>query len=86
MSILYRATPEEVRIIVIDPKVVEFQVYNGDTTFVVPMLLQILKKAAGILNWAVAEMTTRYKKFANIGARDISSYNAKVESGDYCKR
>ena len=82
MSILYRTTPEEVRIIVIDPKVVEFQVYNK-----IPHLLYDVvtdpKKAAGILNWAVAEMTTRYKKFANIGARDISSYNAKVESGDY---
>ena len=82
MSILYRTTPEEVRLIVIDPKVVEFQVYNK-----IPHLLYDVvtdpKKAAGILNWAVAEMTTRYKKFANIGARDISSYNAKVESGDY---
>jgi S-DNA-T family DNA segregation ATPase FtsK/SpoIIIE len=82
MSILYRTTPEEVRVIVIDPKVVEFQVYNK-----IPHLLYDVvtdpKKAAGILNWAVAEMTTRYKKFANAGARDISGYNAKVESGDY---
>lgn len=82
MSILYRTTPEEVRVIVIDPKVVEFQVYNK-----IPHLLYDVvtdpKKAAGILNWAVAEMTTRYKKFANAGARDISSYNAKVDSGDY---
>lgn len=82
MSILYRTTPEEVRLIVIDPKVVEFQVYNK-----IPHLLYDVvtdpKKAAGILNWAVAEMTTRYKKFANVGARDISSYNAKVDSGDF---
>ena len=82
MSILYRTTPEEVRLIVIDPKVVEFQVYNK-----IPHLLYDVvtdpKKAAGILNWAVAEMTTRYKKFANVGARDIGSYNAKVESGDF---
>lgn len=82
MSILYRTTPEEVRLIVIDPKVVEFQVYNK-----IPHLLYDVvtdpKKAAGILNWAVAEMTTRYKKFANAGARDISSYNAKVDSGDF---
>lgn len=82
MSILYRTTPDEVRLIVIDPKVVEFQVYNK-----IPHLLYDVvtdpKKAAGILNWAVAEMTTRYKKFANIGARDIGGYNAKVESGDF---
>lgn len=82
MSILYRTTPEEVRLIVIDPKVVEFQVYNK-----IPHLLYDVvtdpKKAAGILNWAVAEMTTRYKKFASAGARDLSGYNAKVESGDF---
>ena len=82
MSVLYRTTPEDVRLIVIDPKVVEFQVYNK-----IPHLLYDVvtdpKKAAGILNWAVAEMTTRYKKFANAGARDIASYNAKVDSGDY---
>lgn len=82
MSILYRSTPEEVRLIVIDPKVVEFQIYNK-----IPHLLYDVvtdpKKAAGILNWAVAEMTARYKKFAGIGAKDIGSYNAKVESGDF---
>ena len=81
MSILYRTTPEDVRVIIIDPKVVEFQVYNK-----IPHLLYDVvtdpKKAAGILNWAVAEMTTRYKKFANAGARDIASYNAKIASGE----
>ncbi len=80
MSILYRTTPEEVRLIVIDPKVVEFQVYNK-----IPHLLYDVvtdpKKAAGILNWAVAEMTSRYNKFAKAGARDIGSYNVKVEAG-----
>ena len=73
-------SPEEVRLIVIDPKVVEFQVYNK-----IPHLLYDVvtdpKKAAGILNWAVAEMTSRYNKFAKAGARDIGSYNAKVENG-----
>lgn len=81
MSILYRTTPEDVRVIVIDPKVVEFQVYNK-----IPHLLYDVvtdpKKAAGILNWAVAEMTTRYKKFANVGAKDIAGYNAKAENGE----
>ncbi len=82
MSILYRSTPEEVRLIVIDPKVVEFQIYNK-----IPHLLYDVvtdpKKAAGILNWAVAEMSVRYKKFAGVGAKDIGSYNTKIESGDY---
>ncbi len=82
MSILYRTTPEEVRLIVIDPKVVEFQVYDK-----IPHLLYDVvtdpKKAAGILNWAVAEMTTRYKKFANAGVRDLATYNAKAEKGDF---
>lgn len=82
MSILYRTTPEDVRLIVIDPKVVEFQVYNK-----IPHLLYDVvtdpKKAAGILNWAVEEMTSRYNKFAKAGARDIGSYNAKVENGQF---
>lgn len=80
MSILYRTSPQDVRVIVIDPKVVEFQVYNG-----IPHLLYEVvtdpKKAAGILNWAVVEMETRYKKFANAGTRDIEGYNAKVKAG-----
>lgn len=79
MSILYRTTPEDVRLIVIDPKVVEFQVYNK-----IPHLLYDVvtdpKKAAGILNWAVAEMTARYNKFAKVGARDIGSYNERIKS------
>ncbi len=73
-SILYRATPDEVRLIMIDPKVVELSVYNG-----IPHLLQPVvtdpKKAAGALHWAVAEMTDRYKKFAEKGVRDIKGYN-----------
>ena len=81
MSILYRTTPNDVRVIIIDPKVVEFKVYNG-----IPHLLYDVvtdpKKAAGILNWAVMEMTTRYKKFANVGTRDIDGYNAKVKDGE----
>jgi len=73
-SILYRATPDEVRLIMVDPKVVELSIYNG-----IPHLLQPVvtdpKKAAGALHWAVAEMDTRYKKFAEHHVRDIKGYN-----------
>ena len=80
-SILYRATPDEVRMIMIDPKVVELSVYNG-----IPHLLQPVvtdpKKAAGALHWAVAEMTDRYKKFAEKGVRDIKGYNKACAADD----
>ncbi len=79
MSILYKADPNEVKLIMIDPKVVELSVYNG-----IPHLLTNVvtdpKKAAGALNWAVKEMTDRYEKFAECGVRDIHGYNAKVSS------
>lgn len=80
MSVLYRTTPNEVRVIVIDPKVVEFQVYNGIPHLLYPVVTDP-KRAAGILNWAVAEMTNRYKQFADAGTRDIEGYNAKVKAG-----
>ena len=79
MSILFRAKPEEVRLIIVDPKVVEFGVYNG-----IPHLLQPVvtdpKMAANTLKWAVAEMSERYKKFADFNVRDLKGYNEKVES------
>ncbi len=79
MSILYKADPNDVKLIMIDPKVVELSVYNG-----IPHLLTNVvtdpKKAAGALNWAVKEMTDRYEKFAECGVRDIHGYNAKVAS------
>ena len=68
------------RVIVIDPKVVEFQVYNGIPHLLYPVVTDP-KRAAGILNWAVAEMTNRYKQFADAGTRDIEGYNAKVKAG-----
>lgn len=80
MSVLYRTTPNDVRVIVIDPKVVEFQVYNGIPHLLYPVVTDP-KRAAGILNWAVAEMTNRYKQFADAGTRDIEGYNAKVKAG-----
>jgi S-DNA-T family DNA segregation ATPase FtsK/SpoIIIE len=78
MSILYKADPNDVKLIMIDPKVVELSVYNGIPHLMIPVVTDP-KKAAGALNWAVAEMTDRYQKFAEAGVRDIKGYNAKIE-------
>ena len=78
MSILYKADPKDVKLIMIDPKVVELSVYNGIPHLMIPVVTDP-KKAAGALHWAVAEMTERYQKFAEIGVRDIHGYNARVE-------
>ncbi len=79
MSILYKADPKDVKLIMIDPKVVELSVYNGIPHLMIPVVTDP-KKAAGALHWAVAEMTDRYQKFAEIGVRDIHGYNARVDS------
>ena len=79
MSILYKADPKDVKLIMIDPKVVELSVYNGIPHLMIPVVTDP-KKAAGALHWAVAEMTDRYNKFAEAGVRDLKGYNAKVES------
>ena len=79
MSIIYKASPEEVKMIMIDPKVVELKVYNGIPHLLIPVVTDP-KKAAGALNWAVAEMTRRYQLFADCNVRDLKGYNAKVES------
>ena len=79
MSILYKADPKDVKLIMIDPKVVELSVYNGIPHLMIPVVTDP-KKAAGALHWAVAEMTDRYQKFAEAGVRDLKGYNAKVES------
>ncbi len=78
MSILYKYKPEEVRMIMVDPKVVELSVYNGIPHLLIPVVTDP-KKAAAALNWAVSEMTDRYKKFAETGARDLKGYNEKIE-------
>lgn len=78
MSILYKAKPEEVKLIMIDPKVVELSVYNGIPHLMIPVVTDP-KKAAGALNWAVAEMTRRYQAFAEYGVRDMKGYNEKIE-------
>lgn len=77
MSILYKANPEDVKLILIDPKVVELSVYNGIPHLFIPVVTDP-KKAAGALHWAVAEMTERYQKFAEYQVRDLKSYNQKV--------
>lgn len=79
MSILYKASPEDVKLIMIDPKVVELSVYNGIPHLFIPVVTDP-KKAAGALNWAVAEMTERYNKFAQYNVRDLKGYNEKVDS------
>lgn len=79
MSILYKATPEEVKIILIDPKVVEFKVFEGIPHLLIPIVTEA-KKAAGALNWAVNEMMRRYNTFAEVGANDLKSYNELAES------
>lgn len=81
MSILYKARPDEVKLIMVDPKVVELSIYNGIPHLLLPVVTEP-KKAAGALNWAVNEMNTRYKKFAGVGARNLKGYNdiaAKME-------
>lgn len=78
MSILYKADPEEVKLIMIDPKVVELSVYNGIPHLYIPVVTDP-KKAAGALNWAVAEMTNRYKLFADYNVRNLQGYNEKIK-------
>ena len=78
MSILYKAKPAEVKLIMIDPKMVELSTYNGIPHLLIPVVTDP-KKASGALNWAVAEMTDRYKKFTETGVRNIEGYNKKVD-------
>ncbi len=77
MSILYKANPEDVKLILIDPKVVELSVYNGIPHLLIPVVTDP-KKAAGALHWAVSEMTDRYQKFSDYQVRDLKGYNQKV--------
>ena len=82
MSIIYKAKPEDVRLIMIDPKVVELSVYNEIPHLLIPVVTEP-KKAAGALNWAVVEMEDRYKKFAELNVRDLKGYNDKIEKSEY---
>lgn len=78
MSILYKAHPNDVKLIMVDPKVVELSVYNGIPHLLIPVVTDP-KKASAALNWAVAEMMERYEKFAALGVRDLKGYNERVE-------
>ncbi len=79
MSILFKATPDEVKLLLIDPKMVEFSKYKGLPHLLIPVVSDA-KKAAGALNWAVTEMMQRYKMFSEFDCKDITSFNSLVES------
>jgi S-DNA-T family DNA segregation ATPase FtsK/SpoIIIE len=79
MSILYKAAPDEVKLIMIDPKMVELSVYNGIPHLLIPVVTDP-KKASAALAWAVNEMTERYSRFAQLEVRDMKGYNAKVSA------
>ena len=82
LSLLYKARPDEVRLIMIDPKMVELGVYNGIPHLYVPVVTDP-KKAAGALQWSVVEMLKRYRLFSEIGVRDLASYNKHcLETGE----
>ncbi len=78
MSILYKADPNEVKFIMVDPKMVELTAYADIPHLMIPVVTDP-KKASAALNWAVQEMTVRYNKFAELGVRDIKSYNKKIK-------
>ena len=78
VSLLYKSTPEEVRFIMVDPKMVELAPYNGIPHLLIPVVTDP-KKAAGALQWAVFEMMKRYKAFSENGVKDLASYNALAE-------
>lgn len=80
-SLLYKADPDEVKLILVDPKVVELGNYNGIPHLLIPVVTDP-SKAAAALNWAVAEMTDRYKKFAEEGVRDLESYNEYMRANE----
>lgn len=82
ISLLYKASPNEVKLLMIDPKVVELGIYNGIPHLLIPVVTDP-RKAAGALNWAVQEMVNRYKLFAEKGVRDLKGYNSiMLESGE----
>ncbi len=81
MSILFRSTPDEVRLLMIDPKAVEFMIYNGIPHLLIPVVTDP-KKAAGALAWAVTEMLNRYKLFSDNNVRDLTGYNKLAKDRD----
>lgn len=79
MSILYKAHPDDVKLIMVDPKVVELSVYNGIPHLLIPVVTDP-KKASAALHWGVTEMEERYKRFADFNVRDLKGYNKKLET------
>jgi len=79
ISLLYKASPEDVKLIMVDPKMVELGIYNGIPHLLIPVVTDP-KKAAGSLQWAVSEMMRRYKSMSDAGVRDLESYNSMIES------
>ena len=79
LSLLYKASPEDVKLIMVDPKMVELGIYNGIPHLLIPVVTDP-KKAAGSLQWAVSEMMRRYKLMSDAGVRDLESYNSIMES------
>lgn len=78
MSLIYKSSPADVKLLLIDPKVVELNVYNGIPHLLIPVVTEA-KKAASALNWAVQEMERRYKLFAKNNVRDVTAYNQRVK-------
>ncbi|MBQ5357204.1 MAG: DNA translocase FtsK [Oscillospiraceae bacterium] len=85
ISLMYKASPDEVKLLLIDPKVVELNVYNGIPHLLIPVVTDP-RKAAGALNWAVSEMLKRYQLFADNSVRDIEGYNKLADSRDDMQR
>ncbi len=81
ISLLYKASPEDVKLIMVDPKMVELGIYNGIPHLLIPVVTDP-KKAAGSLQWAVTEMMRRYKSMSDAGVRDLESYNSIIEGGE----
>ena len=79
MSILYKSHPDDVKLIMVDPKVVELSVYNGIPHLLIPVVTDP-KKASAALHWGVSEMEDRYRKFADYNVRDLKGYNKKIET------
>ena len=81
ISLLYKASPEDVKLIMVDPKMVELGIYNGIPHLLIPVVTDP-KKAAGSLHWAVTEMMRRYRSMSDAGVRDLESYNSMIDGGE----
>ena len=85
ISLLYKASPEDVKLIMVDPKMVELGIYNGIPHLLIPVVTDP-KKAAGSLQWAVTEMMRRYKSMSDVGVRDLEAYNSVMENEEDGKK